>query len=83
MCGPQVRFCERPGGAIPRAYSTLPAARTVASDRARCSRVWAVNVSREGAEARRRKGGAKRGIEMTENEISRDEQAPRSVDQLQ
>ena len=24
MCGPQVRFCERLGGAIPRAYSTLP-----------------------------------------------------------
>lgn len=24
MCGPQVRFCERPGGAIPRAYSTVP-----------------------------------------------------------
>ena len=22
MRGPQVRFCERPGGAIPRAYST-------------------------------------------------------------
>jgi transposase len=22
MCGPQVRFRERPGGAIPRAYST-------------------------------------------------------------
>ena len=22
MCGPQVRFCERLGGAIPRAYST-------------------------------------------------------------
>jgi transposase len=24
MCGPQVRFRERPGGAIPRAYSTVP-----------------------------------------------------------
>ncbi|MBN1854904.1 MAG: hypothetical protein JW829_19375 [Pirellulales bacterium] len=24
MCGPQVRFCERPGGAILRAYSTVP-----------------------------------------------------------
>ena len=23
MRGPQVRFCERPGGAIPRAYSTV------------------------------------------------------------
>jgi len=25
MCGPQVRFCERPGGAIPQAYSTSSA----------------------------------------------------------
>ena len=24
MCGPQVRFRERPGGEIPRAYSTVP-----------------------------------------------------------
>ena len=24
MCGPQVRFRERPGGVIPRAYSTVP-----------------------------------------------------------
>jgi transposase len=31
MCGPQVRFCERPGGAIPRAYSTVPPTTTAAA----------------------------------------------------
>ena len=31
MCGPQVRFCERPGGAIPRAYSTVPPATVAAT----------------------------------------------------
>ena len=30
MCGPQVRFRERPGGAIPRAYSTVPPTTTAA-----------------------------------------------------
>ena len=35
MRGPQVRFCERPGGAIPWAYSTRPhtPARRLASQR--------------------------------------------------
>jgi transposase-like protein len=32
MCGPQVRFRERPGGAIPRAYSTVPPTTTAAAD---------------------------------------------------
>ena len=31
MCGPQVRFRERPGGAIPRAYSTVPPTTTAAT----------------------------------------------------
>jgi transposase len=32
MCGPQVRFRERPGEAIPRAYSTVPPTTTAAAD---------------------------------------------------
>jgi transposase len=31
MCGPQVRFRERPGEAIPRAYSTVPPTTTAAA----------------------------------------------------
>jgi transposase len=31
MCGPQVRVRERPGGAIPRAYSTVPPATAAAA----------------------------------------------------
>lgn len=68
MWGPQVRFRERPGGAIPRAYSTRTAGREILRPEAREAvgerdpgRLYESNPnSRQGLcrrQARIRKGG--------------------------